>query len=182
MLHHQTFQWSSHLSEGILLIIFKHFQESIHDVVYLISIHLCFCRILSSWVGEIFQIIIWHLKNVGFGCATLCHTGFLSVSVTHDALNADLMWGAQSCGLHKSKVQNEIFGAKPQLLKVLGCMCTLIFTDSTVTFVNPTNQNLGFTINVQFLNKVGRACWQDQRNWWVSNWCGPLPVQDMGET
>ena len=62
--------------------------------------------------------------------------------------NNHLMENAMGCGSSKSKVQNEIFGAKPQLLKVLDCTCTLIFIDPIVTFVNPTNQNSGFTINV----------------------------------
>ena len=53
---------------------------------------------------------------------------------------------------------------KPSFLKVLGCSCTLILADPNVTFVKQTNQNAGFPINVQFLNKVGGACQQDQRN------------------
>ena len=38
----------------------------------------------------------------------------------------------------------------------------LIAADTIVTFVNLTNQNPGFTINVQFLDKVSGACQQDQ--------------------
>ena len=133
---------SKHLSDVTIYLrasfwSFSSISKKVSMMWSILSQYTCaFCGILRSWVGEIFWIIIWHLNNVGFGCATLCHTGFLSVSVSHNALDADLMWGTQGCGFHKSKVHNEIFGTKPWLLNVMGCMCTLIFTNHIVTFVN----------------------------------------------
>ena len=52
--------------------------------------------------------------------------------------------------------------------------------DTIVTFVNLTNQNPGFTINVQFLNKVGEACQQGQGSQWIIHLCGLLHMQNMG--
>ena len=53
---------------------------------------------------------------------------------------------------------------KPSFYRFWAAHALLILANPIVTFVKPTNQNAGFMINVQFLDKVGRACQQDQRD------------------
>ena len=87
--------------------------------------------------------------------ASAIATLYVIAVVNCDALDLNLLWVTAGCGLHKSKVQTENFCAKTSFYRFWAGTCPLILVNPIVNFVDPTNQNAGFMINVQFLNKVG---------------------------
>ena len=170
---HEVLETSDGGQKHIFPIIVKEVQQAIKDLIYLVHISLGLSRILGPWfrpillfIGDYYDILSWFV--------TTCHHVRDVLELRPDGVHTGM------CTLQKLGSEWN-FPTKTPPFKGFGpAHAPLIFANLIATFVEPTNENAGFSINVWFLSKVGGACQQDQRLSLIFNLYGLLHVQFQG--